>query len=373
MKIAFVLSRDPMTSGGGVRKYVYNISLQLLRNRIETIIISPKETKRSFFKYIPIKSNLNKNIDFFIKLFIKTPFISLPQDAIILGQRADFLFPFLIFKKGGKKGIYVHGQQYKGVQEKGKLFYNIFSKIEGYSIKKADFLIFTDKETENEYKKRYNNLMLNKFTTIIPVGVDIKLFKLMNQKYCRKKLKLPLNKKIIILVGRLNQEKRIDLAIKAFRKISKESKDIILVIIGEGPKREYLKSLASKLKLSDKIIFIGEIDNRNIPYYLNAADIFLLSSDREGSPLVLKEAIACGLPVIATNVGDVNEIINDRIGIIIPINNSKIIAESIVIALNKKWNSDYIQKYARQFTWENIAKKLITYVMKIQETPPGKF
>lgn len=359
MRIAFVLSRDPMTSGGGVDKYVLKVAQELMRAKIRPIIISPKETDETLLNYIPINGKLKDNIQFMFKLFRKTPFIKLTPDTVIAAQRADFLFPFILFNKGGLKGIHIHGQQYKAVSEKGRIYDKIYSRIERYSIKRSDFLIFTDKQTRMEYEKKYHQLIKNKNKKIIPVGIDTNIFKPMNKLESRKKTKLPLDKKIIITVGRVNPEKRFDLAILAFQKILKKNKNTILVLIGDGPEKIQLEALVNKIGLNDNVIFTGSIANENLPEYLNSADLFLLSSDREGSPIVIREAIGCGLPVVTTNVGDVKDIINDKIGIIVKKGDVDDLAKKIIIALKRNWDLKYIQESANQFTWRNIIKRIL--------------
>ena len=108
-----------------------------------------------------------------------------------------------------------------------------------------------------------------------------------------------------------------------------------------------------------------------MPYYLNSADVFLLCSDREGSPTVVKEAIACGLPLVSTNIGDTSEIITSNSGIIIKKNNAKMLAEAIIVVNKKKWDKKYIVKSTSKFNWEIVAKNFILFFKSKLKTKNG--
>ena len=365
MKIAFVLSRDPLTSGGGVRSYIKNVSLELLKRKVKITIISPKETKNSVFEYIDIGSKPKNNIVFLLRLLIKAPFIKLASDSIICANRADFLFPFVLFHKNRLKGILIHGTQYEGVKEKGKIFDIIYSYIEKFAIKNSDFIIFVCKQSERDYKHKYPFLFKNKRSIIIPVGIDTNNFRVLNKEKCRKITKLPLNKKIIISVGRFNPEKRYDLALKSFQKVLNKNKNCLLVLVGEGPERNKIESLSKQLDVNNNLIFTGLIDHNLMPYYLNSADIFLLCSDREGSPNVIKEALACGLPIISAKVGDVSEVITKYTGVLVDKDNINMLSNAILNAIVKKWNQKYMLEKARQLTWGMMVKKMIVFYDKL--------
>lgn len=108
--------------------------------------------------------------------------------------------------------------------------------------------------------------------------------------------------------GRFDPVKRQDLAIKAFVSIAYANPHTFLVFAGDGPRLNELKELVSALNLSRQVIFLGFVQDMNEFY--NGLDTLLLVSDSEGLPNVILEALAVGLPCIATDVGGVREIIN---------------------------------------------------------------
>ncbi len=113
----------------------------------------------------------------------------------------------------------------------------------------------------------------------------------------------------LIIVARIDPIKRIDLFIELVRKLIQKHSSLSAVIIGDGNKRSELQHYALKNKISQHIQFAGH--QNNIASWLNIAKIFILTSDSEGVPLSIMEALMVGLPVVATNVGDVEDIIED--------------------------------------------------------------
>ena len=99
---------------------------------------------------------------------------------------------------------------------------------------------------------------------------------------------------------------------------------------------------------------------------MNAADLFVLPSLREGNPTVMFEALGAGLPFIGTKVGGIPEIISsEEYGFLVEPANPDDLAEKILIALYKSWDNKKIKKYAEQFTWENIAKRIINVYKEV--------
>jgi glycosyltransferase involved in cell wall biosynthesis len=117
------------------------------------------------------------------------------------------------------------------------------------------------------------------------------------------------NDTVFISVGRLHVQKGHRDLIRAFKHAAHQYTQSRLLIVGDGELRAELEGLARSLELQEKIFFLG--NRKDIPELLQAADIFVLSSLWEGQPIALLEAMATGLPVIATNVNGIPEIISD--------------------------------------------------------------
>ncbi|MCH7724294.1 MAG: glycosyltransferase, partial [Bacteroidetes bacterium] len=126
----------------------------------------------------------------------------------------------------------------------------------------------------------------------------------------------------LIYVGRIDNEKRVDRAIDLISQLKKENVDIHLFIFGNGDLMNEIRLQIERLNVQKLITFLGIVKNPKI--YFKLFDTLILTSDREGLPLVIWEAMSQGLPIISTDVGGVKEIINDaRCGLLFNKNNLK--------------------------------------------------
>ena len=122
------------------------------------------------------------------------------------------------------------------------------------------------------------------------------------------------NEFTFLMVSRLVPVKNISFSIKAFKKVT-ERHDTELHIVGGGSESENLESLVKELKLEEKVKFLGK--QTNVGSFYEKADAFLLTSEKEGWPLVIMEALSYGLPIIMTPVGQVGEILFDNINVLV--------------------------------------------------------
>jgi len=203
----------------------------------------------------------------------------------------------------------------------------------------------------------------------IPNGFDEEKFKVIPKETARRILGLPPNRKIILNIAQMySQVKGHEILIKAFAKVVKHCKECILVLVGDGKLRPKLEELANNLSIHDNIIFAGAKPHSEISIWMNAADIFVLPSLSEGNPTVMFESLGVGLPFVGTKVGGIPEIItSEDYGLLVEPANPEDLAEKILIALDKEWDSEKIKKYAEQFTWGNIAKRTVKVYEKTKQ------
>lgn len=222
------------------------------------------------------------------------------------------------------------------------------------TLKQANLIIRVNKNSLNELKK------INKNSIYIPNGYNSNLFFTKNKNNCRKKLNLPLEKKILINLGNLETIKGQNYLIKAVNKIIiQKDKNILCLIIGEGTQRKKLENLIKIYKLEKYIKLIGVISHQEIADWLNACDLFVFPSIKESFGIAQIEAMACGKPIIATYNGGSDEIvINNKLGILVPVKNSKLLSKAIVQSFNTNWNSKYIQNYVESFQWNKICDQI---------------
>ena len=197
---------------------------------------------------------------------------------------------------------------------------------------------------------------------VIPNGVDIDRFKLIKRDECRKRLGLPLDKKILLSVGSLIIKKGFHKIIEILPEISKRC-DLNFYIVGDtGPAGNYRKEIEDRIrKLRLKNVFLlGSKSNEELVYWYNACDVFCLATSTEGSPNVVMEALACGAPVVVSAVGGIPDIVTKEfLGFLIDPDNSADLKNKLETALLIDWDRKRIRKYMERFTWDRCAKQVI--------------
>jgi teichuronic acid biosynthesis glycosyltransferase TuaC len=192
---------------------------------------------------------------------------------------------------------------------------------------------------------------------VIGNGVDTALFHPGDKLVARKNTGLPATGKIVLSVGHLVELKGFHLIIAALAKT--EDQTTHLVIVGEGPMRGELEALIQSHGLMGRVTLPGSILNRELKHWYQAADLFVLASSREGWPNVVCEAQATGLPVVATKVWGVPEIIHEpALGTLIDGRTVEALAAAIDIALEKAWDREHIAKTGSARTWGTVADQV---------------
>jgi len=156
-----------------------------------------------------------------------------------------------------------------------------------------------DQSTHDIYVKRYP--WLKEKAVVIPVGVNTSIFKTLDRTECRQALGLPEDSRVMLVAGRLEKEKNIGDAIRMIKEHLDEEGNILL-IAGRGQEEESLKALAKGIRKAN-IKFLGQIPYPELPKIINASDVILVPSLFESGPLIIIEAMACGVPSVSTDVG----------------------------------------------------------------------
>jgi glycosyltransferase involved in cell wall biosynthesis len=226
-------------------------------------------------------------------------------------------------------------------------------KMITYALRKASRVIVVT----GDLKKRVAALGIpQEKIEVIPNGIDIGLFQPLDKIECRKKLKLPVEKKIILYTGNLEKVKGVDVLVSAMQNLNKNA---CLALVGDGKLKNSLKLKVKSLSLENRITFAGVRLHSEIPLWMNACDVFCLPSRNEGCPNVVLEALACGRPVVASMVGGVPEIINsDELGLLVEPKNPKALAEALANALEKTWDPNRIRQAMAKYSWDKSAKEI---------------
>ncbi|MBC7004741.1 glycosyltransferase family 4 protein [Photobacterium sp. BZF1] len=217
------------------------------------------------------------------------------------------------------------------------------------------------------------NEMLNlgaepNLTTTLRNGVDLQLFQYTDETQKtqnRKNLNLPIDSPIIISVGHLIERKGHHHVIKAL----KELRNITLLIAGDGPEIHRLKRLSETENVQSQIIFLGSLNQLELAKYYGACDVLVLASSREGWANVLLEAMACGTPVVATNIWGTPEVVqNEKAGVLVDRNPTAISKGIKKVLLNPPKRLE-TRRYAEQFDWFSTSKGQYDIFSSIVQSP----
>lgn len=188
---------------------------------------------------------------------------------------------------------------------------------------------------------------------VIYNGIDDTNFLLPETNGLKKNIGIPDNSKVLGTVARLDSIKNQKMMIKALKLVHQYFPDTHLVIVGDGPEKDRLIDLASKLELLPYIRLLGFREDAHIFYKI--MDIFLLTSFSEGTAMTLLEAMASSIPCVVTDVGGNPEIvINGETGIIVPNNNEQQLADKICDLIKKRDVKDKMGKAGRKRFVENF-------------------
>ena len=185
------------------------------------------------------------------------------------------------------------------------------------------------------------------------------------------------DKQVVITVARLVPLKNLQLLIDAVAIVRDRIPAVHLLIVGDGPEAQALKDHAALHELSHCVTFIGYVPQRDTPQYYRSADLFALSSDFDNSPNVLLEAMACGLPIVTTDVGGVREFVADRIGgLVVAPRDADALAAGIVNYLGssearRDAGEHNRMRVAAEFTWRASALRLLEVYHQVIDARAG--
>lgn len=191
---------------------------------------------------------------------------------------------------------------------------------------------------------------------VIPNGVDRDLFRPRDRDDCRKTLGLPLDARLLVTVAHLGHRKGHHEVIRALAGLPQ---DVRLVVVGgpaQGGTPDKLREVARSAGVEDRLILAGRQDYDRIPLYYNAADAGVLASYREGCPNAVLESLACGTPVVATDVGAVPDILPvPHAGRIVPPEQVEPLREAIDEVLRQTWTAEEVVRASGVQSWDGVA------------------
>ena len=278
-------------------------------------------------------------------LYYLIPFVNKKFDIIQchFGSIGNIGAPLIQLGIEGKLVTMFHGCDIReGIEKGGKIYRQLFNYGDC-------FLAISDYNYKNlvQFGANPDKIVFHS------VGIEIDKFPFKWQE--KSKIPTPI---VVLTVARLVEEKGLKYSIMAINEILKKNPNLALkyYIVGEGPLEESLKNLVKELKLEGVVKYLGSMDQMQIAKEMSKAHIFLLPSISEALPVVLMEAQAVGLPVIATNVGSVAEVVVDgKSGFLVPERDVDALAERLGYLLEHSEIWPKMGSYGRKFIEEKYS------------------
>lgn len=217
-----------------------------------------------------------------------------------------------------------------------------------WAINNASAIITVSKALSDKIK---NLEVSQRNISVLRNGVDLTLFKpSLDRNSLRKDLNL--TRKTILSVGNLIPLKGHHLVLEALLDLP----ECELLIAGAGPEAFKLKQLVAQYSLENRVVFLGSINQADLQKYYSASDVLVLASESEGWANVLLESMACGTPVVATNVGGASEIVQtETVGVLVETRNAEFIRDGVKKILENYPSRIEVRQYAELFSWEETS------------------
>ena len=345
MKIAMVGQFPPHIGGVGV--HIHSLAKELVKNKDEVFVITYPHKDIKDIDGIHVIGTKGLDIAGIRSLFFII-FGTIQLIKIIKKYKIDIIHGHYLFPSGlvailasifTKKKVYVtsHGSDMFCLYHEHKFMQPVIKFI----LKKADFILVVSEALKKEILKLdipniENKIKINWNT------VDIEKFHPNNNYEFKKELKIAENQPIILFIGNIIKRKNVTTLIEA-KKLVQE--DCTLVIVGDGPLLNSLKSKVEEENIAN-VIFTGS--RGDIERIIPSSKLLILPSFSESFGLVLIESLACGKPVIGSNVGGIKEIITKDVGLLVEPSDCKALANAIDLILYDHEIYEKFQSNARK-------------------------
>lgn len=336
---------------GGVETYVDSIS-RFLKSQGASVQSFPKS------------QNVKNSYSSLFKIMTSSMFKKVSASAIVIAQRPDDLYVFKLFKKKNKSICVLHGDNLRKMKlKKSKFIARVYQRMEKKGLKAANRIICVDQSTLDIYVKRYP--FIKSKSRVIPVGVNTAIFKPMDKQKCRKSLDISKDAKVMLVAARLEKEKNIGATIKLVKTYF-DNGNYILLIAGTGKEELMLKEISKNIKKA-KVKFLGHVQYEKLPEVINACDVVLVPSLFESGPLIIIEAMACGIPSVSTDVGRAKTFLaNSDCGAVVN-NIDKTFAEQVKIFLSLNYSiKENCMERVKLFSFHNTGAETLKLIRKLE-------
>ena len=360
---------------GGIERVVYEQSKRLMQRKFEPMVLTSRINTAKQYSYDGIKVQCYDSLSVGFRLGIPYPIPNVTSYKIFLAavKSSDL--------------VHAHGHPYLSSLLAGKLAkkykkpflltqHNTFIEYNGIwdAVEKANDLAVGKQVLKEAQKIIVVSNATKKYVLslgarpekieVIHNGVDIGRFKPepQNREETRRKIGIPHGETFVLTVRRLVYKNGIDTLMRAAKTALENNPSLFFLVVGTGPDFNEVKTRVEQLGIGKNFKLAGFVSDADLPSYYNAADLFVLpSKSGEGLPLVGLEAMACGLPLVATDVGGTAEVIIPDHAKLVPPDDSAAMAQAILDFarnVNPMTREKVREIAAERFSWEKNVDRL---------------
>ncbi len=365
-----------LPSVGGIQIVTYEQSKRLLQKNYDLMVVTNRiqAPKKYVIEGINVECYESLNMGFRLGIPYVIPtvpsfgtFTKAIKNCKIVHAHGH---PYLTSLLAGKLAKF-YGKPFVLTQHNTFIDYNnIFDQVERINdltvgketLKEADKIIAVSNATKN-YVVSLGAKPSN--VEVLHNGVDLKRFRPMPKvkEEMRRKLGIPQDAIVVLTVRRLVYKNGVDTLIDSANIAVKKNPKIVFLVVGKGPDMGSVQMQIKQLGIEQNLRLTGFVPDQDLHLYYNTADLFALpSKSGEGLPLVALEAMSCGLPVIATNVGGISEIMVDDYGRLVPPNNPEALAKAILDFSEIDFSSRKAELRAmveEKYSWDKNVERLM--------------
>jgi glycosyltransferase involved in cell wall biosynthesis len=343
-------SIDP-TVDKQIRREVSGISMRLFPCKELSYI---GESSRALLHDLKIEARKQNTIVHFHKLF---------SYLTLLGPLLIRNTPMIVQDHGTESLLQQNHFVHKTYKFRAVALYALTGEwlLERTSIPRFDRIFVLNRQAEKYVTRFASAERVERLT----MGIDFDFFVQTNKDHAREMLRLEPDTPYILYLGSLSRHKGADYLLRALPAIIKEYPKSTLLLLGTGPFRQQLVKLARELEICSNVVFIlsdeagQRVAAELLPLYYNAADVFVVPSLAEGLSIAAVEALACGTPLVASNVGGLPEVAATfKAGTLVPPRSPEALAGAIIDVLSGEQSFTIDRENAKRvFDWTHIAER----------------
>lgn len=379
----FLIYYSSFTTKSGSNVHILEL-LRNLKKYTDVVLFAPgqKGIEHDFsgIKYVPVIDNkylIQPSYEFVLFFYLLYSCLKNRPEILYLRQNSFPFFPIALCKTLNIPSIVeVNGLVIDelSVSPDSKSFaYRVFSFLalhsERFNYKYCDRIVSVTDKLKDELVSLYS--VPEEKITVINNGANTDIFKPINQKKAREKLKLDNSKKYVCFVGNLAAWQGVEFLIYSAPYILEKCPGVRFLIVGDGIMKEKLLEIASEIGVTDKFIFTGRIPYESVPVYINASDVcvapFIKSRNSKIGLSALKtyEYLACGKPIVASNIPGVKDLIDlSGGGISVPPESPEELARAVVKLISDQNMQISMGEQGRKYvienhSWDGVARKVL--------------